>query len=60
MEKKFKVNLEVSELLITYVTNRGKAEVMLHKGAGQSSNYQIILKLFGYDIFCDNLQCKEF
>ena len=37
--KKFKVNLEVSEVLITYVTNRGKAEVMLHIGAGQSNNY---------------------
>ena len=49
--KKIKVNLEVSEVLITYVTNRGKAEVMLHVGGGQSSNYQIILELFGYDIF---------
>ena len=48
--KKFKVNLEVSEVLITYVTNRGKVEVMLHIGGGQSSNYQIILELFGYDI----------
>ena len=48
--KKFKVNLEVSEVLITYVTNRGKAEVMLLIGAAQSSNYQIILKLLGYDI----------
>ena len=57
--KKFKVNLEVSEVLITYVTNRGKAEVMLHIGAGQSNNYQIILKLFGYDIFHNNLQCKN-
>ena len=57
--KKFKVNLEVSEVLITYVTNRGKAEVMLHIGAGQSSNYQVILELFGYDIFCNNLQCKK-
>ena len=57
--KKFKVNLEVSEVLITYVTNRGKAEVMLHIGRGQSSNYQIILELFGYDIFCNNLQCKK-
>ena len=45
--KKFKVNLEVSEVLITYVTNRGKAEVMLHIGAGQTTNYQIILELFG-------------
>ena len=43
-----------------HVTNRGKAEVMLHLGAGQSDNYQIILKLFGYDIFCNNLQCKKF
>ena len=54
------MNLEVSEVLITYVTNtRGKAEVMLHAGAGQSNNYQIILELFGYDIFCNNLQCKK-
>ena len=54
--KKFKVNLEVSEVLITYVTNKGKAEVILHIGAGPSNNYQIILELFGYDIFCNNLQ----
>ena len=60
MQKKFKVNLKVSEVLITYVTNRGKAEVMLQTGAGQSSNYQIILELFGYDIFCNNLKCKKF
>ena len=57
--KKFEVNLEVSEVLITYVTNRGKAEVMLHIGGGQSSNYQIILELFGYDIFCNNLLFKK-
>ena len=57
--KKFKVNLEVSEVLITYVTNREKAEVMLHIGAGQSNNHQIILKLLGYDIFWNNLQCKK-
>ena len=44
--KKFKMNLEVSEVLITYVTNTGKAEVMLHIGAGQSNNYQIILEMF--------------
>ena len=56
---KFKVNLEVSEVLITYITNRWKAEVMLHIGAGQSNNYQIILVLFRYDIFCNNLQCKK-
>ena len=50
------MNLEVSEVLITYVTKRGKAEVMLHIGAGQSNNYQIILELFGYHIFCNNLK----
>ena len=53
------MNLEVSEVLITYVTNRGKAEVMLHIGAGQSSNYQIILELFRSDIFCNNLKRKN-
>ena len=57
--KKFKVNLEVSEVLITCVTNRGNAEVILHIEAGQSSKYQIILELFGYDIFCNNFQCKK-
>ena len=57
--KKFEVNLEVSEVLITYVTNRMKAEEMLHIGAGQSSNYQVILELFGYDIFCNNLKRKK-
>ena len=57
--KKFKVNLEVSEVLITYVTNRRKVEVMLHIGAGQSNNHQIILELFGYDIFCNTLQWKR-
>ena len=53
------MNLEVSEVLITYVTNRGKAEVMLQIGAGQSINYQIIVKLLGYEIFWNNLQCKK-
>ena len=53
------MNLEVSEVLITHVTYRGKAEVMLHIGAGQSNNNQIILKLFGYDTFCNNLQYKK-
>ena len=56
--KKFEVNLEVSEVVITYVTYRGKARLMLLIGAGQSNNHQIILKLFGYDIFCNNLQWK--
>ena len=48
------MNLEVSVVLITYVTNRGKAEVMLHIGAGQSNNYQLILQLFGCEIFCNS------
>ena len=57
--KKFEVNLEVSEVLITHVPYRGKAEVMSNIGAGQSNNHQIILKLLRYDIFCNNLQCKK-
>ena len=55
-DRKISSNLEVSEVLITDVTNRGKARVMLHIGAGHSNNCQIILKLFGYDIVCNNLQ----
>ena len=57
--RQFQANLEVSEVLITYVTNRGKATVMLHIGAGHNNNCQIILKLFRYDIFCNNLQHKN-
>ena len=34
--------------------------VMLHIGEGHSNNCQIILKLFGYDIFCNNLLHKKF
>ena len=52
--------MEVSEVLITHVTYWGKVRVMLHIGAGQRNNHQIILKLIGYDIFCSNLQCKKF
>ena len=56
--KKFLANLEVSEVLITYVTNGGKTRVMLHIGAGgHSNNCQIILKLFRYDIF-RNITCS--
>ena len=47
----FQANLEVSEVLITYVTNGGgggEARVMLHIGEGHSNNCQIILKLFRY------------
>ena len=36
-----------------------EARVMLHVGAANTSNCQIILKLFGYDIFCNNLQHKN-
>ena len=39
--KKIEANLEVSEVLITYVTNRGKATVMVHIGAGHSNNNPI-------------------
>ena len=31
-----KMHLEVSEVIITYVTNRGKARVMLQIGAGHA------------------------
>ena len=54
--KKFQANLEVSEVLIIHVTNRGNVRVMVHIGAGHSNSCQMILKLFGYDIFCNNLQ----
>ena len=45
-----KIHLEVSEVLTIYITNRGKATVMLHIGAGHSNNCQAILQLFRYDI----------
>ena len=51
--------MEVSAVLITNVTSRGKARVMLYIGAGPSNNCQITLKLFGHDIFCNNLQHKN-
>ena len=60
LKKAAKMHLEVSEVLITYVTNRGKARVTLHIGAGHSNNCQIILKLFRYDIFWNNLRQKKF
>ena len=46
-------------ILITYVTKRGKARVMLHIGAGHSNHCQTILKLYGYNIFRNNLQHKK-
>ena len=53
------MNLEVSEVLITHVTYRGKARVMLHIGAGQSSNHQIVIELFRYDTFYNNLKRRK-
>ena len=41
---------------MTSVTNRGKAGVMLHTGGGDINNCQIIVNLFGYDIFCNNFK----
>ena len=58
--KKFQANLEVSEALITYVKNRGKARVMLHIGAGHINNCQIILQLFVYDMFAIICGTKRF
>ena len=58
-EKKFEVNSEVSEALITNVTNRGKARVVLHIGESHSNNPQIKVKLFGYDKFWNKLQHKK-
>ena len=58
--RKFQANLEVSEILITYITNSGKARVMLHIGAGHSHNFQIIRKFLVYNTFCNNLQHKKF
>ena len=40
-QKQFQVNLKVSEVLITYVTNMGKATVMVHIGAGHIDNNPI-------------------
>ena len=54
-----KMHWKVPEVLITYITNRGKARVMLHIGAGHTNNSQTILKLFGYDIFFNDLQQKN-
>ena len=61
LKKISKMYLEIfQDVLITYVAKRGEARprVMLHLGARHSNNCQIILKLFGYDTFCNNLQQK--
>ena len=47
-------------ILITNITNSGKARVMFQIGAGHSNNCQIILKLFRNYMFCNNLQHKKF
>ena len=58
--KKYKANLEISEVLITYITNMGEARVTFHIRAGHSNiNCQIILKLFGCDSRCKKLQHKR-
>ena len=57
--KKIKVNLQVSEVLITHIRNRGKASMTLHIGADHSNNLLIILKLPRYDISCNSLQHKK-
>ena len=44
-KNKFQADLEVSEVLITYDTNRGNARVMLYTVSGYSNNCQIILRL---------------
>ena len=53
--KKFEANLEVSEVLIAYITNRGKARVMLHTGAGHSKNNAMFPNL---DLIRGNLSAK--
>ena len=58
--KTFQANLEVPQVLITRVTNRGKGRVMLGTGAGNSNNSEIILKELRNYIFCNNLQHKIF
>ena len=57
--KRFEANLEETEISITYVTERWNARVMIHIGAGHSNKHKRILKFFGYDIFCNNLQLKR-
>ena len=51
-QKQFQANFEVSEVSITYVTNRGKSRVILHIGAAHINYCQIMLKFFGYAIIC--------
>ena len=59
IKKNQRVKLEVSEVLITLVTIMRKARVMLHTGASHSNNHQVILKLIGQYIFCNNLQRRK-
>ena len=57
--KKFRANLEVSQVLITYVTNGGKARMMLHIGAGHSNNHQIIFEFLDRTYFAKICSTKE-
>ena len=58
-EKEFQYAFaSILEVLITCVTSRGKARVMLHIGTGHCNNKLIMLKLFRYNIICNNLQHK--
>ena len=58
--KKIQAHLEVSEVLITYVTNRGKARVKLNIGAGHSNNCQIILNCSDITYFAIICSIKKF
>ena len=51
--KKFQTNFEVSEVLITYVTNRGEARVMFHKRASHNNNCQITLNPIWTGLFAN-------
>ena len=48
-------------VLVTHITNGGKVSAMLHKGAGDGSNSQLILimKWPRYYMFFNNSQAKK-
>ena len=52
--------MDVSEVLIAYLTNRGMATVMLNIWEGHSNNWQIILQLFGMTYFAISCSPKKF
>ena len=47
-------------VLVTHIINGGKANAMLHKGLGDGSNSQLMLKWPRYYIFFNNSRAKEF